>query len=269
MSTVDTRESDPKSVKKDLRLVLHQVKYEQMAFWVNRTGAIFTIGFSVLFLVLLGATNGSQTISSLHNITNDQFYVPGFAAYGVMSACFTMLAINLVTRRETGLLKRLRLSPLPTWALLAAIYISTAIVAVSQVAVILVIGRLGYGVQFPTNWLALGLVLVVGIACFTAMGVAISSVIPNQETAGPVMSIAFFLLLFLSGLWFPISPTSGLATFSKFFPVYHLLQAMAAPFQLQPGVSAWAWGDLGIIALWGVGCGLIALRRFRWSPRRT
>jgi len=65
----------------DLRLVAHQVRYEQKAFWINKTGAMFTIGFSVIFLVMLGATNGTQTISYLGNITNDQYYVPGFIAY--------------------------------------------------------------------------------------------------------------------------------------------------------------------------------------------
>jgi len=90
---------------------------------------MFTIGFSVIFLIMLGATNGTQTISYLDNITNDQYYVPGFIAYGIMAACFSMLTSNLVTRRETGLLKRLRLTPLPAWALLSAIFLSTAIVA--------------------------------------------------------------------------------------------------------------------------------------------
>ncbi len=252
----------------DLRLVVHQVRYEQKAFWINKTGAMFTIGFSVIFLIMLGATNGTQTISYLDNITNDQYYVPGFIAYGIMAACFSMLTSNLVTRRETGLLKRLRLTPLPAWALLSAIFLSTAIVALVQAAVLLVIGRFGYGVAFPRAWLAFLIVVVVGIACFTAMGVAISSVIPNQETAGPVTSVAFFVLLFLSGLWFPLPPHSGLETFSTFFPVRHFLTAVRAPFEQQAGMSAWPWHDLGIVAIWGVVAGFIALRKFRWSPHR-
>jgi ABC-2 type transport system permease protein len=249
--------------------VLHQVRYEQNAFWINKVGAIFTIGFSVLFLVMLGATDGKQTISYLGNITLDQYYVPGFIAYGVMSACFSMLTINIVIRRETGLLKRLRLTPLPTWALLLSIFISTAIVALVQVVVLLLIGRFGYDVPFPREWLAFLLVLVVGIASFTAMGMAVSSVIPNQETAGPVTSVAFFVLLFLSGLWFPLQANSGLAKFSNFFPVRHLLLAVRAPFEQQPSASPWAWHDLGIVAAWGVIAAIVSIRRFRWSPHRN
>ena len=253
----------------DLRLVAHQVRYEQKAFWINKTGAMFTIGFSVIFLIMLGATNGTQTISYLGNITNDQYYVPGFIAYGIMAACFSMLTSNLVSRRETGLLKRLRLTPLPAWALLSSIFLSTAIVALVQAAVLLVIGRFGYGVALPRQWLAFVVVLVVGIACFTAMGVAISSVIPNQETAGPVTSVAFFVLLFLSGLWFPLAPHSGLEKFSAFFPVRHFLIAVRAPFEQLPGSSPWPWRDLAVVTIWGIVAAIIAVRKFRWSPHHS
>ena len=50
-----------------------------------------------------------------------------------MSACFSILAVSLVNRREMGLLKRLRLSPLPTWMLLAAIFINSMIIALIQI----------------------------------------------------------------------------------------------------------------------------------------
>jgi ABC-2 type transport system permease protein len=152
-----------------------------------------------------------------------------------MSACFTNLAVTLVVRRETGLLKRLRLSPLPTWTLLLSIFLSTMIVALVQIVLLLTIGRFGYAVAFPQAWLAFLVVVIVGIVSFASMGVAVSTVIPNLETAGPVTSIVFFVLLFLSGLWFPLKSNSGLAKFSSYFPVRHFIEAGAAPFQQQPG----------------------------------
>jgi ABC-2 type transport system permease protein len=254
---------------RDVRLVAHQIRYEQLAFWLNRVGAIFTVGFSVVFLVLLGASAGNSRISYLGNIKLVDYYVPGFVAYGVMAACFTTLATTLVVRRETGLLKRLRLSPLPTWALLTSIFVSTMIVAVVQVVLLLIIGRFGYAVHFPQAWAAFVLVLAVGIVSFSAMGVAMSTAVPNQESGGPVTSIVFFVLLFLSGLWFPLKANSGLAKFSNYFPVHHLILAVDAPFEFQRGVSPWPWHDLLIVAIWGVGSTVVALRRFRWTPRRN
>jgi ABC-2 type transport system permease protein len=205
----------------------------------------------------------------LGNIKLIQYYVPAFIAYGVMAACFTTLAITLVVRRETGLLKRLRLSPLPTSVLIGSIFVSTMIVALVQVVLLLLIGRFGYAVPFPPQWAALVVVLIVGIMSFSAMGVAMSTAIPNQESAGPVTSIVFFVLLFLSGLWFPLSAHSGLAKFSNYFPVRHFLLAVSAPFESQHGVSPWPWHDLLIVAIWGAGSTLVAARRFQWAPRRT
>jgi len=68
-----------------------------------------------------------------------------------------------------------------------------------------------------------------------------------------VISIVFFVLLFLSGLWYPLKPGSTLARVSDWFPVRHLITATFAPFDLRPGVSAWSWNDIAVMAIWGVG----------------
>jgi ABC-2 type transport system permease protein len=253
----------------DLRLVARQVYYEQLTFWLNPVGAIFTVGFSLVFLILLGAIAGSSRINFLHHIKLVQYYVPGFVAYGVMSACFNTLTMVIVNRREMGLLKRLRLSPLPTWALLGAIFISTLLVAFVQVIIMLAVGRLAFGVVLPSNLGAFVLAVVVGGVSFTAMGAAMSTVIPNQDAAGPVTSIVFFILLFLSGLWFPIQANSGLAKFSSYFPIRHFITAVFAPFYAVKGASPWAWHDLLVIAIWGVAGTVIAAWRFKWSPYRN
>jgi len=253
----------------DLRLVGRQVLYEQLGFWLNPVAAAFTIGFSVIFLVLIASTSGNSRLPQLHGLHEIQYQVPAFAAYGVMAACFNTLAVSLVVRREMGLLKRLRLSPLPTGVMLVAIFVNALIVACIQVVVLLVIGKLAYHVSFPHNVGALVLALVVGAICFTALGIAASTMIPNQEASGPMLAIVFFVLLFLSGLYYPISPNSGLAQFSAYFPVRHMILAAFAPFDLRPGVSGWSWGDIRVIAYWGVGGIVVSLRRWSWAPRRS
>ena len=137
-----------------------------------------------MFLVLLGASAGSSHVGYLDNIKLVQYYVPGFVAYGVMSASFNSLAITLVIRRETGLLKRLRLSPLPTWTLLSAILLSTLLIAFSQVVLMLAVGRWAFGVHLPSDASGIGaliVVLVLGGLSFAALGIAMSTFIPNQK----------------------------------------------------------------------------------------
>jgi ABC-2 type transport system permease protein len=115
------------------------------------------------------------------------------------------------------------------------------------------------------------LAIVVGMLSFTAMGVGMSTLVPNADAAGPIISITFFLLVALSGLWFPIQPGSGLATFADYFPVRHLITALVTPFNLHylpKGTSPWAWHDLLVMAIWGVVGAVVALRKWQWSPRR-
>ncbi len=253
----------------DSRLVIRQVRYEQLAFWRNPFGAAFTVMFSVVFLLFLGASGGNSRASAIGGMRLIQYYVPGFVAYGVMAACFNMLAINLVFRREAGLLKRLRLTPLPTWGMLGGIFGSALIVSFVGVVLVLLIGRFAYNVALPHNVAALLLAIVVGVVCFSALGVAVSTLIPNEDAAGPMISIVYFVLLFVSGLWFPLEAGSGLAKIADWFPVRHFLLAVFAPFDRRPGVSAFAWHDLTWVAVWGLAATVVALRRFRWEPRRA
>ncbi len=251
----------------DAGLVARQVGFEQLAFWLNPIGAVMTIVFSVIFLLLLGGT-AKGTVASYGHIKLINYYVAGFCAYGVMAACFTILAITLVNRREMGLLKRLRLSPLPTWMLMAAVIINYMIVATTGVILLLAVGWLGYGANAPARWAPFVLVLIVGMVCFSAMGVGITTVIPNADAAGPIVSLTYFILLFLSGLWYPIAPGSGLATFANFFPIRHFIDALVASYTGQPGTSQWPWTDLGVMLAWGAVSIALGLRRWTWSPKR-
>jgi ABC-2 type transport system permease protein len=253
----------------DVRLVARQVWYEQLSFWLNPLGAFFTLGFSVIFLVLLGAIAGNSKIGSGYGAVKlTQYYLASFTAYAIMAACFTVLAQTLVNRREMGLLKRLRLSPVPTWSLLSAIFISTMIIALLQVGILLGVGTVGFGDYLPVHGLAFIVTVVVGMLTFTAVGIGMSTLVPNPDAAGPMISIVFFLLLAFSGLYFPIKPGSTLANISGYFPVRHLITAVLASFNLPPGANPWAWHDLGVMAIWGVAGVIVAVRRWRWQPRR-
>lgn len=251
----------------DLRLVRRQFHYEQLNFWLNPVAAAFTVGFSLIFLVLLGSSAGTSQSSLLH-VRLIQYYVPGLCAYAIMATCFNTLSVALVNRREVGLLKRMRLAPLPTWVLFGGIFVSTAVICFIQIVLVLAVGRFGYHATFPTNWGAFVLALLIGSASFTALGVAVSTLIPNQEAGGPVVAVVFFVLLFLSGLWYPINPHSGLAHFSSFFPVRHMILSVYASFNTGPGASGWAWNDDLVMLIWGLAGVVVGLRRWSWAPRR-
>ncbi len=219
----------------------------------------------MIFVIFFESIEKHSTVSFLKHINLGQYYLPAFMAYGVMAACFNIMAITLVNRREQGLLKRLRLSPLPTWMLLAAMFVNWMIIAAIQIVLVLIVG-LFYGVHGPHDVGLFIVVVLVGMLAFTGMGVGISTLAPNADSAAPIVSLVFFILIAFSGLYFPIQPGSGLSNVVGFFPIRHLIIATVNTFNGVPGTSP--WGDLLVVAIWGAAGAWLGLRRWDWSPKR-
>ena len=103
----------------DLGLALRQVRYENRAFWRNPPAAFFTFAFPLIFLVLFNLLFGDEDLQVAgREVSASQFYVPAIAAFSIVTATFTNLAIGVSFSREQGLLKRLRGTPLPGWGYL-------------------------------------------------------------------------------------------------------------------------------------------------------
>lgn len=252
-------------------LVVHQVRYEQKAYWRNPASAFFTFAFPLVFLVIFASLNNGATVDFLGGLAYNQFYIPAIIAFGIMSATYTQLAITLSLRRQTGELKRFRATPLPPWALVGGLLGNSVVISVLITVLTSLLGIVAYGVTFPGHWLALAVALVVGAATFCALGVLVSTLVPNADAAPAVVNAVFFPVLFLSGTFVPIDPSSVLARIADVFPVRHFNEAVFTAFdpRLPRGVGhGFAWGDVGVMALWAVGAALLAVRRFRWEPRR-
>src|SRR5262249_26091478 len=130
----------------DLTLAARQVRYEQRAFWRNRPAAFFTFLLPLIFLLGFATLNRD----SLHDgIAFNVFLVPGLLAYGVVMATFTNLALGLTRARESGELKRMRGTPIPSWAFLGGRVGSSVGVAVFLAAVTIGFGTAVWGVPVP------------------------------------------------------------------------------------------------------------------------
>ena len=165
----------------DLALLWHQVRYEQLSFWRNPQSAFFTFVFPVVIITLFGALFGSVGRSSyFYGLSALQYYVPTIAAVSVLGACYSQLAIVLSTRRQNGILKRVRATPLPAWTYFLGLLAHCIVVSVVDIALIVGVGRL-FGVPLPTHWAAIAVALVLGAACFCALGVAVASLIRNAR----------------------------------------------------------------------------------------
>ncbi|MEK9524304.1 ABC transporter permease [Streptomyces venezuelae] len=256
------RADDPRA-RNPLALLGHQIRYEQLSFWRNPQSMVFTFVLPIVIIGIFGAVfSGSEGEDFFFGLTGMQYYTPVIAAVSVLGACYGQLAIVLAMRRQTGVLKRLHATPLPAWVYFAGLLVHCVVVSIVDVALVFGIGAL-YGVDLPTHWGAVLLTLVLGAASFCALGVGVASLIKNSEAAPAVVQFIQFPLVFISGSYFPIH-AELLNTIAGLLPVKPFNDAMLALFTQDAGYQ---WGDLAVLAAWGVIGALIAVRRFRWDPR--
>lgn len=254
----------------DFALVATQIRYEQRSYWRNPAAAFFTFAFPlVFFFILVGAAGGGHDKALGAAVQLKQYYTPSVLAYGVMSACFLSIALILVRQRELGILKRMRGTPLPSWALIGGIIGNAMIVATLLSVVCVGFARIVYGVHLPAAHI-FPLIVTIALASlvFCALGIAVSSLIPNMDAGPAIVNLPYFVMVFISGTYFPINGT--MAKIAAYLPLRPFIVAIFRDFNpVYFGASGWSLHQLGSLALWGIGSTIFAVRRFRWTPRHS
>jgi ABC-2 type transport system permease protein len=254
-----------------LRLALRQGGYEIKSFWRNPAAAFFTFVFPLMFLVIFTVVFNSNNIEVEGGlVSNATFYVPGIIALSLVNACYTNIAMAVAITRERGILKRVHGTPLPSLSYFGGRILQSISVALLLVAIVLGFGAVFYSVDPPTDKLpAFLLALVVGSASLCALGLAVSVIVPNEDAAPAVVNASILPLLFISNVFFSTEQAPDwLTTFASFFPISHLATALHQSFNPYVTGSGFAWRDLAIVAVWGIGAVLFAVRRFTWEPKR-
>lgn len=253
-----------------MSLVLHQFRYDQKAFWRNPASVFFTVMFPVVLLLIFGAVFGGKSVEvGGVSIKTTTYYVPAIITLSVISATMQSLAMSLVIAREDGRLKRSRGTPLPPWVFIAGRIGNSIVVALMMLALISAIGRLLFSVPIPWSQLPqILVVLVIGAACFCCLGIALTAAIPSQDAAAPIVNALLLPLYFLSGIFIPEDElSSGVISFANHFPVRDFFEAFFKAYVPAAGGPGLDWGNLAVVAIWGVaGLGL-AIHFFRWTPR--
>jgi ABC-2 type transport system permease protein len=186
----------------------------------------------------------------------------------VISACYTALGIQIPLRRDSGQLKRLRATPLPSWAAVSGYIANSLLVALLLVVVTLGLGTLAFGLRWHGHVLALLATVVLGSTCFCALGVSIANLVPNADAAGPMVNLALFPVLFLSGTFFPIKDTAVISKVADYLPVRPFTKALFAVFDPRNHGTGFDGRSMLVMAIWLVVAATFAVRRFSWEPRR-
>ncbi len=255
------------SRKRDLELVLWQIRYEQRAYWRNRGRGVFTFVFPIMFLVIFGSLNQNAHIDSRGGISYDNFIVPGILAYGVIATTYVNMAIGTAILRDEGILKRMKGTPLPRWAYIAARIGSTVLIVGAMAVVTIGIGAVFYDVHLRLATVpAVIVTLALGTAAFTTLGIGVTRFIPNAESAPVFVNLSILPLTFISSIWFPAdNMPKALKTIADIFPLRPLAEGLQHAFDPRTTGAGFSGHDLRSLAIWTV-IGIVLMLRFLRAP---
>jgi ABC-2 type transport system permease protein len=245
-----------------LALLWRQYRFERHLFWRNPSAAFFNFLLPLIFLALFGAI-----VSGKRNELD--VIVPGIAGMSVMSTTFTALAYNLTFLREQGVLKRMRGTPLPSGVYLGGLALNAITNAAIQIAIVVLAGRIFFGLGWPPDGLELLVFVALGVCCFASLGVALSHAIPNFESAPAVVNAVFVPVILISGVFFDVKHVpSFLRDIAQALPLDHLITGLSGGLVAHHGSLSRHVTALLVLAIWTVVGAALAIRGFSWDAHR-
>ena len=248
------------------RMLGVQTSYALLGLWRARVVAIFTFVLPVVWLLIVGAAAGNQTLDASTGLRVMQYATPSAIAMGVIYAAYPTVAIPFAEDRELGVLKRLRGTPLPTWIHLVGSVAASVVFALASLTACVAVGEFGFGVRIQWHTLpATVLTLVLGIACFAAIGLAVAVLSPSLPATQAISIGTAVALTFVSGLFnFGGSSPAWLERTGDVFPLKPFALALQDQFNPYHPGGGWEWRRLLVVVAWGVAAALVAVR---WFPR--
>jgi ABC-2 type transport system permease protein len=175
----------------------------------------------------------------------------------------------MTSLREDGVLKRIRGTPLPSGTYLGALAANAVTNAAVQISLVVIAGKVFFGLGWPKDWLELVVFVAAGVVCFASLGVALSHAIPNSESAPVIVNAVFLPVILISGVFFdPKHAPRFLRDIAQALPLKHVIDGLSGAM-----VTGHGLGDhlsaLAVIGLWSVAGIVLAVRGFSWEAHRV
>ena len=249
-------------------LLLHQLRFDLLTTRRNRRAQFFILALPLVLLITFAGLYGTDTVEVAgQNVPGNRASVPGIMGLAILTSSFVALTMTVSGQRQSGILKRRRGTPVPGWVLIVSRVATSTVASAAACTVLVVVAKTAYGIQPPPGfWPAAALAVIVGSLCWACVGFAVAAIVTSPEQSGPLVQVVMLPLQLISGIYFPASQLPDwLHAVASLFPLIHLTNALQHAFL--PGGATIAWADLGVMALWALGAGLVAARTFRWLPQ--
>ncbi|MDI6874107.1 ABC transporter permease [Candidatus Solincola sp.] len=193
------------------------------------------------------------------------FMIPGILAMVIMFSGLTGYSLEIATYREKGILRRIRVSPLPLSTFLAGGIVSVLLFSILQAVVLVAFGVLAFGMKLQGNYLGMALLVLLGSLSFLAVGFLIASLTRNSRSAGLAAQAIGLPMMFLSGIFFSLEWVPvPVRVIARCLPLYYLGDGLRGV-MIDAAHLADIWVDVVVLVGVGVAAFLAAVRFFRWE----
>lgn len=237
----------------ELGLLGGQLRYQLLVLGRTPRAILAGLVFPLILLVLRGKHP-------------DAGLVAGLAVLGVLSTAYLTHAAGLVAAREDGVLRRWRATPLPRWCFFAGRILATVLLAMVAAAVTVTVAATMYGVRVDfRSGCGLAIAIVLGALAFSAVGTAATALVPTTEAAQPLLSLTFYPIALLSGIFGSTgSLPHWVTTVAHYLPVWPVVDAATHALARHGEIAP--VDDLAVLAGWLIAGIIASLAFFRWDP---
>ncbi|NUS11589.1 MAG: ABC transporter permease [Streptomyces sp.] len=241
------------------RLALTELKL----FARERVGPVVAVGMPLALLVVFGNLPFYKTPrDTFGGLTLLDVYVPVLSAFVLATLSFNVMPGVLAGYRESGVLRRMRTTPVGPARVLAAQLLVTLATAAVSVAAVLLVARLAFGVPLPRRLGGYVVAIVLTALALVAIGLFVAAASPNGRVANAVGAALFYVMMATAGLFFPIDAMPPvLRRISRAAPLGAAVQALG-------DATRGHWphaAQLLVLAAYAVVFGAGAVRLFRWE----
>ncbi len=157
-----------------------------------------------------------------------EFFVPGIIAMAIMTSALSNALNSNAELRQKGILRKLAATPITRTDWLAASILYQIILAVVSTVSILLVSHLVYNVRLHID-LMLPVIIVVEVMAFVGIGMLLTPLAREAESASAVANAFLFPMMFLSGTFFPVEMMPQfLQVVARFLPLYYVNEALRA-----------------------------------------
>lgn len=168
-----------------------------------------------------------------------QFLAPGFMALTVITGSLQGVATAISREKEQGTMDGLLVAPIPHQSIILGKVAAQTVRGLIQGFLILGLSMILFRVQIYGSPIVMLIVMVLGTASFVGVGIIMTAIAPDQETAQMMTVILQFPMMFISGILFPIDQLPGWMQYiGKGLPLYYAADALRKVIILNASLGA-------------------------------